>query len=92
MPYGSYSKKEKKKKQSCKVNCPLRDEGKVDDNRKVDEKRNMEVMNFNIYFLPEFQEGRRRRTWSNFPKGMSQKSGNESLLIKVYLKGLFKRE
>ena len=39
------------KKKIRAVNCPLRDEVKVDDNTKVDEKRNMEVMNFNIYFL-----------------------------------------
>ena len=65
MPYVSESKK---KKQSCKANCPLRDEVKVDDNTKVDEKRNMEVMNFNIYFLSEFQEGRRRKHGVTFQR------------------------
>ena len=52
----------KKQKQSCKVNCPLRDEVKVD------EKRNMEVMNFNIYFLSEFQEGKRRKHGVTFQR------------------------
>lgn len=73
------------------VNCPLEMKWRVDDNPKADEKRNMEVMNFNIHFSSEFQE-EKKKTWSNFPKGMSQKSGDESLLIKIYLKGLLKRE
>ena len=55
-------------KKSRAVNCPFRDEVKVDDNTKVDEKRNMEVMNFNIYFLSEFQEGRRRKHGVTFQR------------------------
>lgn len=50
------------------VNCPLRDEVKVDDNPKADEKRNMEVMNFNIHFSSEFQEGRRRKHGVTFQR------------------------
>ena len=41
---------------------------KVDDNPKADEKRNMEVMNFNIHFSSEFQEGRRRKHGVTFQR------------------------